>query len=397
MRSIALVCLIVAVAFLLLLNGQTFTNSLIAIALASVASVLLFLASRSKRTLDAEAKSSNRRHLRWIAVFVLTLAAGLAIRLSAAYEKQENFNHRSQRTQRARAERLAVDTSAFKFTHPKLQVLFQILDRNAVRLSGKGWDLTPYREMLAKAGPNPIGYQAHWSEKHFSINNVHAFRSPNTYFQVSVRTWQPDVDPYLINRIEFKAYRFPENGWGAYLEMECRADSAEATIGEPEISGSLIEFRNNDKLDGMGISGFVIQGSKTYDELIFPYSLSGEKTREFGGDKLRAYLSSDESFREMTLELRDQWELEIRTNFEEKPLMGRPKNWDSRRGAPPKNPRYQATDEQKAEILESVLSEIEHERELIRQSYREMHATLAAVFPLLQSLEEARISPAEPD
>jgi hypothetical protein len=87
MRAAALICLILGVLFPLLLNGQTFTNSLIGIAFAST-SVAVCVA--------AERKTLSIRETTWrgrvIAALGVLLAVMLFVQLPSAYTFQKGFN-----------------------------------------------------------------------------------------------------------------------------------------------------------------------------------------------------------------------------------------------------------------------------------------------------------------
>ena len=86
MRAAALICLIAGVPFPLLLNGQTFTNSLIGIAFSSAA-VALCVAAERARSLGETTWSG-----RIIAVLGVLLAIVLLVQLPAAYTFQNSFN-----------------------------------------------------------------------------------------------------------------------------------------------------------------------------------------------------------------------------------------------------------------------------------------------------------------
>ncbi len=87
MHAAALICLILGVLFPLLLNGQTFTNSLIGIAFSST-SVALCVA--------AERKTHSIRETTWrgrvIAALGVLLAVMLLVQLPSAYTFQSFFN-----------------------------------------------------------------------------------------------------------------------------------------------------------------------------------------------------------------------------------------------------------------------------------------------------------------
>jgi hypothetical protein len=98
MRAAALISLIAGVLFPLLLNGQTFTNSLIGIAFSSISVALCVIAERKARSF---------RETTWrgrvIAALGVLLAVVLLVQLPAAYTFQTSFNRSMEEIRQKRA------------------------------------------------------------------------------------------------------------------------------------------------------------------------------------------------------------------------------------------------------------------------------------------------------
>jgi len=84
---VVLVCLCVGVIPLLLLNGQTFTNSLIALPFFLVPIVLCAVGALDRRT-----PKDQRRAWRLATMLMALLAIGVLLNLPSAYRLQEGFN-----------------------------------------------------------------------------------------------------------------------------------------------------------------------------------------------------------------------------------------------------------------------------------------------------------------
>jgi hypothetical protein len=91
----ALVFLLVGLGFTLLLNGQTFTNSLVGIALASAAIAIAFGPAR-----DDSAPRARLWKARILVGLGVLLAVALLTQLRSAYRFQSGFNRRVVRIRR---------------------------------------------------------------------------------------------------------------------------------------------------------------------------------------------------------------------------------------------------------------------------------------------------------
>ncbi|MFN0199537.1 MAG: hypothetical protein ACKVT0_22525 [Planctomycetaceae bacterium] len=416
MRIIALVCLLVAVAFLLLLNGQVYTNSLVSMMLATVASILLLIAARIEPRSDTGSNATSKSPLRLqlIAALAMTFAVALVTRLPAAYDEQQQFNRKMDELRAKRNERKPirstrkampnspiagspVEASSFTFTHPKLEALFHIVDRNACRLSSADWHHTPYHVPNIQAAPENIHYVAKWDRNKIDEQNeesfVRKFQLPHTYYHLTLFPIQPQIHPLLIRKMKLEVFDAPQNGWGGLVSIECNALTAHV-LPEVKINYGVSLSRMGDSIEGFEMNRFSLQGSKIDNGLVFRYLNS--EGEELDAETFRDNFNTAENFRDTALKLRDRWEENIREKFRGGPLLGIPVSWGGGR-VPPKNPHYYSTDAQKDEILQTILSDVEHQRELIRNHYLEMHAALDVVFPLLDSLNEARILAGAPE
>lgn len=95
--AIVLVCLCVGVVPLWLLNGQTFTNSVIALPFFLVPIVLCAATALDRRTPEHQ-----RRAWRLATMLTALLAIGLLLTLPSAYRFQEGFNKARMAIHRAR-------------------------------------------------------------------------------------------------------------------------------------------------------------------------------------------------------------------------------------------------------------------------------------------------------
>lgn len=95
--AIVLVCLCVTVIPLLLLDGQTFTNSLSALTLFLVPIVLC-----AKCALDPRTPEGQKRAWRLATMLMGLLAICILVQLPSAYRFQEGFNKARQAAHRAR-------------------------------------------------------------------------------------------------------------------------------------------------------------------------------------------------------------------------------------------------------------------------------------------------------
>jgi hypothetical protein len=87
-----LVCLISAIITLLLLNGQTFTNALVALTL-----VVIALSVSAASALSRKAGKAERRRWRLTTLLMAVLAAYILATLPHAYRFQRAFNQERQR------------------------------------------------------------------------------------------------------------------------------------------------------------------------------------------------------------------------------------------------------------------------------------------------------------
>ena len=85
--TIVLVCLCVGVIPLLLLNGQTFTNTLIALPFFLISIVLCAAFALDRRT-----QEDQKRAWRLATMLMALLAIGILLTLPWAYRFQEGFN-----------------------------------------------------------------------------------------------------------------------------------------------------------------------------------------------------------------------------------------------------------------------------------------------------------------
>jgi uncharacterized membrane protein HdeD (DUF308 family) len=98
MRAAALVCLILAVIFPLLLNGQTFTNNLIGIAFVTASVALCIAPVRRARSIREASWSVGV-----MAVVAVLLGVLLLVQLPAAFTFQAEFNRSMERIRQKRA------------------------------------------------------------------------------------------------------------------------------------------------------------------------------------------------------------------------------------------------------------------------------------------------------
>lgn len=96
--AVLLFCLLLGTTFPLLLNGQTFNNSLLGLGFALTALALTVTGTASTRSAAIE-----RGLPRIIAALAVLLAAFLLAQLPTAYHYQTNFNRRSAQLRQAAA------------------------------------------------------------------------------------------------------------------------------------------------------------------------------------------------------------------------------------------------------------------------------------------------------
>lgn len=106
MRVAAFVCFFLAVVIPLLLNGQTFTNSLFGVTFAIAAVSLCIASARTARSIRETTQGT-----RIVAVLAMILAALLLIQLPSAYTHQTNFNNH---VEEMRQKRAAFESAASK-------------------------------------------------------------------------------------------------------------------------------------------------------------------------------------------------------------------------------------------------------------------------------------------
>jgi hypothetical protein len=89
--AIVLACLAVAAIPLLLLNGQTFTNSLV-----SLAALAAAIGTCTAALFDRRVSSVRKQHWGAVVLVMVILALVLVVKLPATYRFQQQFNEKVQ-------------------------------------------------------------------------------------------------------------------------------------------------------------------------------------------------------------------------------------------------------------------------------------------------------------
>jgi hypothetical protein len=293
----------------------------------------------------------------------------------------------------------AVALGELSFNDATVAAKFRRFDAAAKALTKPQWTIRPYRNSTYSGGP--ARFVGEWCQRTNRRGegdySLQAAR-PNHCIGLIGKSNSPDE---TIDGLELRAIYLPAKGWGA--EIEYRTYNDAALLGEFfNLRFHHDEFNPKNNYDNecaLNLVNSYFTARRKYGQLEYQFQVSTHGTRSWMGEtktgpdeQVEKYLASAESFRDAALAELDALERHCRDQIASgEAVIGVNDYTDVRSDNPPRSPPSGVdtclSEAQKAEVLQSALTEIDRRREIVREHYAEQYAALKATFPLLECLK----------
>ncbi len=284
-------------------------------------------------------------------------------------------------------------------------------DAAARRLAGPKWKHVKWHEQWhpperSSRGIGWLDYSAVWCLRSDQPSHVCAWSTERPVHCIRLRARPFPDSPKRLREFSLNVKRHGDRGdWGVSLfYANSKSDADSAKVGE---SFDFVFFNEEYARPGsvsnaaLSIPGGRCGVAKKFGQ--YEYSIGAFATN-LAGRRALEFVASAETLRDAGLAVIDSLEPAIRQriNAGEATVTDHGKTKviveDSRDGSleqevpltvkPPLPPEYRLTDQQKQEILDKAIAELERRRRLLREHYQEMYAAVQAAVPLCECLAE---------
>ena len=198
-----------------------------------------------------------------------------------------------------------------------------------------------------------------------------------------------------VSGVRLTASWFPKEGWGVRVEYSINTGKFASQSFEVWFTDDNREISSSTDYK-LNLPAGEYLGRKRYDRLEYVVNVTGRSRTDWETDhdpEVRRFSASPEGLLKEGLASLDELEQLARKQITSGEALTVLDDSTISGGQPPEehsaSGQYELTDEREQEILGEALAEIERQRELLRENYRELHAAVVRAFPLSDCLTQA--------